>query len=785
MKLRKKITLTFISILIISQLIIGIVSYIIIENIVTQNALHNLKSISTAQLNYLENIYEQNLERLKLVSSRTQLRLSLKEYNQNAEKQYIIKLEKILKDARSSIPDFKEISLINLEGIIVASTNNESIGTEHSDKHCFLKGQKENIANHFFLDKDMNLNIHLSGPLILDNELLGVLLITTKGDKITNFATDYSLLGETGYTLLVIRTDEKNKFIVSPRRINGKNTKYEYANYNDFGQISRKVIEKQKGTYKILYDYLNEPMSAVVNYSNKLEIGYSVRLSREEILRPVIRYRNILVIISIFSFLIVFIYTFWSVNIITKPVLKLTTLAKKISGGDLDQKIEIKSKDEIGILGKAFNTMAGILKQDISARRKAEEELKKESDRYKSFITVSNTGAWEYNYDTDFLWCSPEYFSMLGRNTKQFDISGKSNLKETWIDLLHPEDRERASSHFSDYLKNGSVGMYENYFRMKHSDGHWVWILSRGSTLHDIKGEITNTTVGTHINITERKKAEEELSKHREHLEELVKERTAKLEKSQQSLALLLEDVNESRTELDISNKKLENSNKELEAFAYSVSHDLRAPLRAIDGFTRILTEDYIEKLDDEGKRLGAVIQKNSRKMGKLIDDLLAFSRLGRASMQFSSIDMKNMAKAIYHEATGSSERKRINFSVADLPDVDGDSNMFRQVWMNLISNAIKFSSKREKAVISITGIQDDEKITYRISDNGAGFDMQYKNKIFDVFQRLHNERDFPGTGVGLALVRRIINRHNGKIWAESEVDKGATFYFSLPKKVK
>ena len=286
--------------------------------------------------------------------------------------------------------------------------------------------------------------------------------------------------------------------------------------------------------------------------------------------------------------------------------------------------------------------------------------------------------------------------------------------------------------------------------------------------------------------------AHKKLEKHRNHLEELVKERTkeleektAKLEKSQQSLALLLEDVNESRAELDISNKKLENSNKELEAFAYSVSHDLRAPLRAIDGFTRILMEDYVEKLDDEGKRLGAVIRNNSRKMGKLIDELLAFSRLGRASMKFSSIDMKNMAKAIYHEATSNSERKRINFSVADLPDADGDSNMFRQVWMNLISNAIKFSSKKEKAVISITGIQDDEKITYRISDNGAGFDMQYKNKIFDVFQRLHNERDFPGTGVGLALVRRIINRHNGKIWAEGKVDKGASFYFSLPKKVK
>jgi PAS domain S-box-containing protein len=251
----------------------------------------------------------------------------------------------------------------------------------------------------------------------------------------------------------------------------------------------------------------------------------------------------------------------------------------------------------------------------------------------------------------------------------------------------------------------------------------------------------------------ERKWAEEELEKHREHLEELVEERT-----------------------LD-----LEAANKELKAFSYSVSHDLRAPLRALDGFTGILIEDYASKLDEEGKRLGSIIQRNAKKMGKLIDDLLAFSRLGRTSMTSAKIDMKNMVKAMYHEATSAKERKRIKFNIAKLVPIEGDPNLMRQVWMNLISNAVKFSSQRKQAIISVSCVEGENKVTYCIKDNGAGFNMKYEDKLFGVFQRLHSETDFKGTGVGLALVQRIIRRHNGNIWAEGKVDKGALFYFSLP----
>ena len=245
-----------------------------------------------------------------------------------------------------------------------------------------------------------------------------------------------------------------------------------------------------------------------------------------------------------------------------------------------------------------------------------------------------------------------------------------------------------------------------------------------------------------------------ELAKHHEHLEELVESRTAKL---------LV-------------------ANKELEAFAYSVSHDLRAPLRAVDGFTRILMEEYVEKLDAEGKRLGVVIQENTERMSELIDDILNLSRLGRTAMRFSEIDMKKLVNTIYHEATSPEDRERIEFNVSNLPGAVGDPTMMRQVWMNLIYNAIKFSTHREQAVISVTCREEEDKLIYCIKDNGAGFDMRYKDKLFGLFQRLHRESEFKGTGVGLAIVQRIIHRHDGKVWGVGEVDKCAMFYFSLPK---
>ena len=225
--------------------------------------------------------------------------------------------------------------------------------------------------------------------------------------------------------------------------------------------------------------------------------------------------------------------------------------------------------------------------------------------------------------------------------------------------------------------------------------------------------------------------------------------------------------------------RQLESVNKELEAFTYSVSHDLRAPLRTINSFTNILLEEFGAKLDDEGRRICGIISSGATSMGGLIDDLLDLSRIGRSSLHYTFLNMKEIVDSVIDEVAG--ENKRIKFKTENIPPVFGDINLIRQVWQNLISNAVKYSSKKEAPEIIIDSTQDTDYITYSISDNGAGFERQYLHKLFGVFQRLHSQDEFEGNGVGLAIVRRIIKMHNGKVWADGEVNRGAVFYFRLP----
>ena len=225
--------------------------------------------------------------------------------------------------------------------------------------------------------------------------------------------------------------------------------------------------------------------------------------------------------------------------------------------------------------------------------------------------------------------------------------------------------------------------------------------------------------------------------------------------------------------------EQLEAANKEMESFSYSVSHDLRAPLRIIDGYAGILASDFKQHLDEEGQRMLGVVIDNVQRMGQLIDDLLNLSRLGRKELVIQPIDMNKLVAAVVEDIPNMKEKYVVN--VSSLIPVEADTSLIRQVWTNLISNAFKYSAGQSEPRIEIRSQRKDHEVIYTIKDNGVGFDMKYVGKLFGVFQRLHKMTEFEGTGVGLALVQQIVNRHGGRVWAEAEVNKGATFYFSLP----
>jgi PAS domain S-box-containing protein len=301
-------------------------------------------------------------------------------------------------------------------------------------------------------------------------------------------------------------------------------------------------------------------------------------------------------------------------------------------------------------------------------------------------------------------------------------------------------------------------------------------------------GMVTGSVI-TFWDIAERKEAENELIRLKNHLKKEVDLRTAeladkvqKLDRSQRAMLYMVEDLNHITSELKQERAKLEAANTELEAFTYSVSHDLRAPLRAVKGYSGFLLEDYAEKLDDEGKRFIHTISENASKMDRLITDLLNLSRVSRSSLSFSKTNMKQLAQAVTHETASEEEKKNFTITIGELPPAFCDAALTKQVWQNLIGNALKYSSKSDTKQIEIGASENDTEVIYYVKDAGIGFDEKFKEKIFGVFQRLHRDYEFEGSGVGLAIVQRIVQRQGGKVWATGKPGKGATFFFSLPK---
>ena len=379
-----------------------------------------------------------------------------------------------------------------------------------------------------------------------------------------------------------------------------------------------------------------------------------------------------------------------------------------------------------------------ILSLDITESKKTEENLKKSEKLFRSIaLNIPKSLVILMDKDHRFIKIEGDLMERLGYERQ--DYEGKHPLE------VSPKERYEASKPLYERVFKGEKFSMEQNSPLGDFIVHFV-------PMTDASGSVESAMIMA-LDVSDIKKAQNEIIELNKDLEKRVSERTAQLEAV----------------------------NKELGAFSYSVSHDLRAPIRAINGYAKILEEDYAGKLDAEGTGTLHDIVHYSEQMGLLIDDLLAFSQLGRKEIVVSEINMTALVKSIKEELMFEEGGNRIEFKVNALPSAKGDPSLIKQVWINLISNAIKYSKNNTNPVVEIGAYEKDNLVIYSVRDNGVGFDMQYYDKLYGVFQRLHSQEEFEGTGIGLAIVQKIVFRHNGTVWAESTVNEGACFNFSLP----
>jgi PAS domain S-box-containing protein len=368
---------------------------------------------------------------------------------------------------------------------------------------------------------------------------------------------------------------------------------------------------------------------------------------------------------------------------------------------------------------------------DITERKRSEQNLRDGERRFRELADSMPQIVWAASADGHFDYYNKRWYDFTGRPE---GITGD----ESWADVIHPDDQVECLARWHSATQTGDA--YEIEYRLRARTGAYHWFLRRALPVRDSAGAISRW-FGTCTNIDKVKETEEGLRR---------------------------------------ANAEADSSNRELEAFSYSVAHDLRAPLRSIDGFSQAVLEDSGDKLDERGRSDLARVRAGAQRMAHLIDDLLSLSRVSRSELRRENVNLTNLAVAIGERLREAEKDRDVEIRVQDGLMVDGDQSLISALLENLLANAWKFTSRRSKARIEVGFDSSSGKPAYFVRDNGAGFDMAYASKLFGAFQRLHASAEFPGSGIGLATAQRIVRRHGGEIWAQGQIDQGATFYFSL-----
>lgn len=681
---------------------------------------------------------------------------------------------------------YSELYIINpINGKILISTNVLMEGKDQSLEDSFtipMQSREFTIKDIYYSQRMSQFTMDYSIPIFnkgnSDNPIIGIIVANIDLDNsLYKILNDRIGLGKTGETLIV----NKDKFAISQLRwFNDATLKLQIT--------AKPVVEAIKGKTGILktIDYRGNKILSAYTYIPEMGWGFVCKQDLYELNASIRKMTLNFIVVFIVIAMIIILFSFSISNSISKPIVMLNISAQKISTGDYSIKNLINSQDEIGLLAASINEMA----QSIQTNINVEKGITKISNKT---IEKSTLSAYSLDLLEILLSISETHmgvFYILNDSTQAFDPLEYKGLQK---ELLKSVNAKNPKGKFGQTLLKKTI------FKLRDFSEDSIFN-QQTATKFNLKEIITIPILNEDLIV-----AFVSLLNN----QHFSKESYIIFSKSQVNLnisyanlisnlrvGVLAENVLKINDYLDKKTKQLKNqnsdllkqkaiaeeANKELEAFSYSVSHDLRAPLRHIDGFTKLLFNKNKNIFDEKSKLYFDNIISSSKQMNTLIDDLLVFSRMGRKDVKKGKINMKKMVNDAILTFSVNIKKNNISIVIDEMPEVNADASLLIQVWINLISNAIKFSSKIKNPKIHIGFDKDtNNNSVYFIKDNGVGFNQKFVNKIFGVFQRLHSINEFPGTGIGLANVKRIITKHGGNIWAEGEMNKGASFFFTLP----
>ena len=759
-------------------------------NIRAQDKISAIRDLKVDKLNLWVN---ENISDLNVMSGDYEIREleSVFNSNENRTKEDVNKLvvaQELLNRNLRNHRQYAQVFIVNSKtGLIELSTEKKNVGRDERD-HIYFNNT---ISTRKLFIEEVHFSIHnhkphltFSKPIMClehSKHLIGVFVIEIDLEKsIYKLMLDKVGLGETGETLIV----NKDGFALNELRWH----KDAPLKLKIKAEPTVRAVNEETGVV-ISKDYRGEEVLAAYTYIPKMNWGFVSKQDTSEINEPINKMIYEFSILFIVSAIIIIIMSITISKSISKPIILLAKTTKNVGRGNLSSKLKVIGRDEISSLTKSINKMIYSLKIKDTVQ-KGVENISSKIMEQTSLYQFSSDIIKELKQTTN---ASSVVFYVLNELSSNYEPLVSLDIEKK---LLKPVSILDMTSKLGKTFNTGKVLYQTNYsensiFNLKElSDSN----IPKELITAPIKVE--NIVVAFIVLINNKSFSTEDY--------QIIKQSLLNINTSYSSLisnlrvGILAENVLKANDALDdkskiLSKKNIEllnqtaiasEANKELESFAYSVSHDLRAPLRHIDGFTKLLHKNIQNDIDKKAQGYFDNIINSSKQMNQLIDDLLTFSRMNRKELNKKSIKMLTVLKGALHTFDLDIKKSKVEIVVDDLSEIKIDASLMSYVWINLISNAVKFTSKTKKPKIHI-GIEKetDKKTVYFIKDNGVGFDQKYVDKIFGVFQRLHTTNEFPGTGIGLANVKRIVNKHNGSIRAEGEINKGATFFITLPKK--